>query len=113
MHNFTITKKVINKIDKFIKWYLDNFLDLFEDSWIDNIELIEQNYLKTSEEFENKIYDSIENIFWGQKIISYKILQNKNFEITIIIWNYRFFVEYFEDTKQEIRIIKNINIFKK
>jgi len=82
MYKVINTENVINKIDNFIWWYLNSFLSLFKDSWIEDVGIIENNYIKTSENLKEQIlnwihfYLKMENVFW------YSILEDsKNLKL--------------------------------
>ena len=113
MYKIINTENVIIKIDSFIWWYLNSFLDLFEDSWIENINIIESNYIKTSIDLKEQIlnwinfYLKMEIVFW------YSILKNKNKQIIFRVWNYRIFLEYSENIKKKLRFVENIKFNKK
>jgi len=111
MFEYRIWNNTVLKIDDFIDSYLHSNINLFVDSWIDNVWEIIKNYENFAFKFRDLIYKSIDNIFIEEKIFWYKILINKNYEITIPVWNYRFFIEYFE--KSNIRYLSNIKIYKK
>ena len=68
-----IDNEVIVSIDLFVEWYLNSFLVLFEDSWIDNVELIENNYINAASGFRDNIYDKLNRILskWFCMIHSY------------------------------------------
>ena len=111
MFEYNISDNVSLKIDMFIDSYLNRSLNLFIDSWIDNVWEIIKNYENFAIKFRNLIYRKIEELFIEEKIYWYKILENWNFEVTITVGNYRFFIEYFEEDK--IRFLIDIYIYKK
>jgi hypothetical protein len=112
MYNIVISKNIIEKIDNFIEKYLDWFLSLIEDSWIDKIEIIEENYIKISIEFKEKILFSVKNNFCNE-IIQKKIEVNDNFSSMFEVWSFRFFVKFSENEIDKIRFLNEINIYKK
>lgn len=112
MYNIIIEKLVIDKIDNFIEYDLNSFLSLIEDSWIDNIYLIEENYIKISAEFSEKILFSIKNNF-KEDIISKKLEKEDIFSLIFSVWNYRLFLKFREDINKKIRFINDIEFFKK
>ncbi|MCP4522971.1 MAG: hypothetical protein GY828_02000 [Candidatus Gracilibacteria bacterium] len=58
MYKVINRKEVLIQIDIFISHYLSKSLYLYEDSGIENVELIEQNYINTSIALKNKILSS-------------------------------------------------------
>ena len=101
------------KLDFFIESSLKNHLDRFSDTWIENEFLIVWNYIEKSKNFKTSILNSVEKILFEEKILWYSILENNNFEITTIVWNYRLFIEYWEDNDDKIRFVENIRFFNK
>lgn len=100
-------------LDFFIEWNLKNHLQRFNNTWIKNEFLIVWNYIEKSKNFKTDILDSIDEIFFQNKILWYSVLKNKNLEVTLIVWNYRLFVEYMEDSNEKLRFIENIRFFNK
>lgn len=100
-------------LDYFIDSSLKNHLDRFNDSWIENEFLITWNYIEKSKIFKKDILDSVENLLSEENILWYNILENNDFEITTIVWNYRLFIEYWEDNDDKLRFIENIRFFNK
>lgn len=112
MYKIIISEIVLNKIDNFMELYLNTFLSLFEDSWIDNVYLIEDNYVKISEELKIKIISWIRNTF-KEKIIWKKIWENNELLVVILVWNYRLFIDFTENLEEKIRFIENIEFYRK
>lgn len=48
-----------------------------------------------------------ENIFWK------KIWEENQLSVIISVWNYRLFVDFSEDESQKLRVIENIEFYKK
>lgn len=111
MYKIIIKDEVSEKIDNFIDNYLNSFLDLFIDSWINNLDLIIASYEKTAELFREKIYLELKNRL-KEEIIWKKILKNA-FQTTVLVWNYRLFVDFEEDIEEKIRFIENIEFHKR
>ena len=87
-------------------------MDLYSDTWIYYEDIIVQNYIDSSEKFKDEILENIDEkleneIFW------YKLLENWNFKITLILRSFKLFVEYFEDKNEKIRYVENIEFHKK
>lgn len=111
MYKVSISHSALATIDDFIESYLNSFLKLFIDSWIDNVDEIEKNYQKTAKLFRDKIFFEIESIF-KEDVIWKKTLPNW-FSSSIFVWNYRFFIDFYEDNLVKERFINSIKINKK
>lgn len=111
MYKVIVTDFILNKIDIFIEWYLNTFLSLIEDSGIYNEHIIKNNYIEISQEFKSNIIESIKESF-KEEIIWKKILKNA-FQTTVLVWNYRLFVDFEEDNQDKIRFIENIEFHKR
>lgn len=101
------------QINSFVNSYKTSFLTRFFDTWIFDEDLIVNNYIKLSEEFKVKIYNAIieklkeDLVFW--RMISEKEVNS----IFIIVWNYRILLDYKENIENEVRIVQEINFYKK
>ena len=93
--------------------YLNSYLNLFKDTWIDNIYLIEKNYIDFATKFRDDIYNKINLKCLEEKIYWYTVLGNNNYEIKTIVGNYRIFIEYSENNQEKIRFIENVEFYKK
>lgn len=113
MYEIIYKIKSENSIKSFIKTYKNIFLNSYTDTGLFYEDLIRQNYINNSEKFYNEIIDSIDNFLLDEKIFWYKILDNKNIQIMIVVWNFRLFVEFSENIEKNIRFVENIEIFKK
>jgi len=76
MYKVYQTRNVIEKIDYFIESFLNSFLVLFEDSWIEDVDIIKNNYIKISKSFKNNIFEKFK-ILEEDKVLWYKSLKNK------------------------------------
>lgn len=101
------------KIENFVHSYKKWFLQLYFDTWIES----ELEILKNYEILWDKFYDMIkiwikskfteEKIFWISQTESWKQYT------TVSINNFRLFIYYTEIKKENLRIINDIEIFKK
>ena len=91
---------------------MNSFLSLIEDSWIDNIYLIENNYIKISEELKIKILSWIKETL-KEQIVWRKIWENNELSVVIMVWNYRLFIDFTENVEEKIRLVENIEFYKK
>ena len=104
---------VIISINNFVNWYLNTFLERFNDSWIFNENIIVNNYKNKSIELKKSIFSEVENNFWNLEILGYKPLKNNIRKTWILVWNYRLFIEYSEDLENKIRFIEKVEFHKK
>lgn len=113
MYKVIHTDKTINKIDKFTKSYRNSFIRLFEDSWLFMEKEIIGNYIKLWSKLHDLIFFEIDFIFTSSKI--YWISKTKSWKLftTISINNFRLFVYYKEEKTENLRIIKDIEFFRK
>jgi len=111
MYNIIFSSKVHTKIHNFIDSYKEVFLKTFTDTWIYYENLIKESYIKTSKRFQREIYYSI-NDNLKEKIIAKKVIQDY-FQTTVLVWNYRLFIDFEEDNQDKIRFIENIEFHKK
>lgn len=113
MYKLILKEEIISTIDNFVDKFLYSSINLYVDTWIRDIDLIIKNYETSVVLFRDKIYDTLEvklteeNIFWK------KISENNQLSVIISVWNYRLFVDFSEDELQELRIIENIEFYKK
>ena len=113
MYQVIIPENVHSIIDNFILSYRNVFVKLFNDTWLSSENEIIENYVLRSKKFQREIYYSVNDLLKEEKILWYSTLENKNFEITTIVWNYRLFIEYWEDNDDKIRFVENIRFFNK
>lgn len=106
----TYTHRIINE---FIIWYRKVFLELFDDTWIEDEKLIRDTYIKTSKEFKNKIYKNINSCLQNNIVLWTTYKEDSFFMITITINNFRLFIYYKEDKENRERYIENIEFYKK
>ena len=113
MFNLIITKEIHDKIGRFIDSYLNSFLHLFQDSWIDNIDIIEEHYIKLAKDLERTIYFSLKKRMSDEVVLWKKIDNDKSLSIIILSWNWKLSVSYTESLENKIRIIRDIKFCKK
>ncbi len=109
MYKIKISKKVYILIDNFIGWFLNWFIERFNDTGIFSENIIKHNYIISSEKLKDKIFDIISLELSQNKILAYKVLKNNILRITFLVWNYIVFIEYTQNETKKIRYIKNIN----
>lgn len=113
MFNLIITKETNKKITNFLDSYLNKFLDLFIDSWVYNSNIIEENYIKLTKDFERNIYLSLRKLLSDDIVLWRKIELNNCFSITSFIWNWKILTKYTEDKEQKIRFVEDIEFNKR
>ncbi len=113
MFRVELKLQVIDKIDNFIDWYLNSFLNLFIDSWIKDVHLIEENYINIAMKFRDQIYSSLQDICEKEIIFWKKIWDKNQLSIIISVWNYKLFIDYKEKNNLNTRYIENIEFYKK
>ena len=113
MFSLIITKEVNRKIINFLDSYLNSFIHLFVDSWIYNADIIEENYIRLTKDFERNIYLSLRKRLDSDVVLWKKIEEDNSLSITIFVWNWKLYIKYTENIVDKIRIIYNIKIDKK
>jgi len=113
MHKLIFTNNSRDIIKGFITSYKNNFLNRFTDTWIYYEDLIKQNFVNNSKKFYNDIRNNVIIILGKEKILWYKKLNNWNKQTSIVVWNYRIFIEYFDNKLKNIRYIEKLVFNKK
>lgn len=113
MFKYELTKEASDNIRFFIWSYLNSFLSLFSDSWIEDVYKIEENYIKIAKDFKINIYSNLNDIFIKDIILGRKISEWWRLSVVISVWNFRLFVYYLEDKNKGIRFIENIEFHRK
>jgi hypothetical protein len=112
MYKVIKSKEALIQIDTFISNYLEKFLSLYEDSWLEDVNLIEKNYIDTSIALKIKILESVKKVL-ENNIVWKKVSEDNQLSVIISVWNYRLFVDFTEDESQKFRMIENIEFYKK
>ena len=113
MYSIRISNETNEIIHEFILWYRKTFLELFDDTGIEDEELIREVYIKSSKEFKNQIYRHLSSTLQTDVILWNSPKEDDVFMITIPINNFRLFVYYTEDNDSKTRFIEDIEFFKK
>lgn len=113
MFKIYYSKEVKSKIKLFIDSYRNKYLETFTDTGLFYENLIRDNYINNSKEFKKEIFDSIDDNFTDNNILWKTILSSNTFRNTIIVWNYRLFIKYFEKWDEKVRLIEDIEFHKK
>lgn len=113
MYSIYISDEAHEIISDFILWYRKTFLELFDDTGIEDEELIREVYIKSSKEFKNQIYSYLSSTLQTETILWNSPKKGGIFMITIPINNFRLFVYYTEDIESKTRFIEDIEFFKK
>lgn len=113
MYKITFSMKVHNKISNFINSYKTIFLERFCDTWILDENLIINSYIKFSEEFKERIISEIE-IKLSKDLVLWRLISEKEIiSVFIFVWNYKILLSYRERNDDKIRIIQEIEFYKK
>ena len=89
------------------------FIKLFTDTWIDNEEVIRQQYKLISKGIYNKMILSMNNSLKPEKVLWRKYdEQTWIYTVFIPIRSYLLVIDYIEDIKKLIRFIEDIKIMK-
>ena len=113
MYSTHISHETHEIIHEFILWYRKTFLELFDDTGIEDEELIREVYIKSSKEFKNQIYSHLSSALQAETILWKSPKDQWIFMITISINNFRLFVYYTEDNESKTRFIEDVEFFKK
>ena len=113
MYKIWYSEKSSIKIENFINSYKNNFFKLFFDTWIETELDIIKNYESLWDRFYDSIKSEIRKIFTENTI--YWISYTKEWKqfTTISINNFRLFVYYEEIKDEKLRIIEDIEFFRK
>lgn len=111
MYNVVIPLKIEEKIKKFIDYYRNTFIRNFTDTWIFYEDKIRESYVDSSKKFQREIYIGInyklkENIIW-------KKIETSWYSSMFSIWNYRLKVIYSEEKDEKLRIVEDVEFYKK
>lgn len=111
MYNVVFETQAREQLDTFIHSILVKNLSLFEDSGIDDIAFIEENYLKNSELLRKKILSEIHTK--SSSTIIWK-MSSKTWEyFSFSVASFRIFIQYSEDISERIRYIESIEFYRK
>jgi hypothetical protein len=113
MYKIIHSTKSINKIDIFTKSYKNSFTKLFEDSWLFMVEEIINDYIKLWNRLHDLVYSNIESIFIENTIFWISKTKTWTTFTTISINNFRLFIYYAEISDEKLRIIEDIEFFRK
>ena len=113
MFSLIITEEINKKIVNFLNSYLNSFLNLFIDSWIYNSNIIEENYIKLTKDFESNIYLSLRKILSDDIVLWRKIEIDNSLSITYFVWNWKILIKYTEDNGQKVRFIEDIEFHRR
>lgn len=110
MHKVALEIKARLSINDFIQSYLIVYENLFFDSWINDLNLIEENYYRSAIDLRNKFYTDI-FLKMSHDVIGTHIWKNWKTYAVITVWNFRLFVYFTEE--DNIRYIEDIEFFRK
>ena len=113
MYKLVYNDFAIEKIDIFTKSYRNSFIRLFEDSGLLMEKEIVDNYIKLWDRLHELIFENIDKNFSENIILWISKTDSGETFSTLTIKNFRLFVYYKELNDKQIRIINNVEIFKK
>ena len=113
MYSIHISHSTHEVINDFILGYRKTFQELFDDTWIEDEQLIREVYIKSSKEFKNQIYSHLESVLREEIILWESPKEDGVSMITIPINNFRLFVYFNANKELKERYIENIEFFKK
>lgn len=113
MYKVVIIDSTYFKIDKFINSFSSNFVKMYTNTWMYNEDLIQDSYIELWERFRELIISNIKNKFINENILWTHISELWNQYTTISINNFRLFIYYIEEKENNLRIIEDIEIFKR
>jgi len=99
-------------LEKFITSYRNSFSYLYEDSWLEDEELMREHFVNVSIKLREKIYFKIKDIFSKNEIYWYSI-NNWVKTFRFYIWNFQYKIFFEENKEEKIRFIEDIKINKK
>ena len=103
---------VVDEINNFVNWYLKSFVQRFNDTWIYNEDIIVLMYIDKSDNIKKEIFKEIKESL-EQELVWKRLSSDGILSSTIIVWNYRLFVEYKESLWKKLRTIKCVKFHKK
>lgn len=113
MYKVLIIDSTYSQIDNFINSFSSNFVKMYTNTWMHDEDLIQNSYIELWERLRELIIMNIKDKFIVDTILWTHISEWWKQYITISINNFRLFVYYIEEREENLRIIENIEIFKK
>ena len=113
MYSIKYSEKAYLSIDDFVNSYKNYFIKLYTDTWIDDENIIINNYIDIWNKLYNNLKFQIENTLNEDKILWIHLDENKNKYIVVSLDNIRIFIYYLEDINLKLRYIEDINFYKK
>lgn len=113
MYSIKYSSKSYKDIDNFINSYKNIFKKLYNDTGIDNEDIIIQNYVNVSNKLYSNIKNKIESIFKEDILLWKRESSDNDIYIIASIDRLRMFIYFSEDNNEKIRFIEEIEFFKK
>lgn len=115
MYSLKISLRAKKVIESYIIAYRDAFLELYTDTGLWYAELIiQEQYILWAETLRSMLYVAIKNTLKPEIILGYSYNQTDDiYLVTTSIGSRRIFLEYTQDTDNQIRILQNISIVRK
>ncbi len=113
MYSVIVDLTVEDKIKFFIDSYRISFFNRFSNTGLYYEDIIRANYSNTSRRFQEEILDEIEKLFSDEQIFWYFPIDLEKSFIYLEVQNFRLKVFYFENKKEKIREVYDIEFHKK
>ncbi len=115
MYKIEISPIAQKRIEWLILWYRDAFINLYDDTGLWDAEIvIKEQYIKWADILRISLYDAIKNSLSLEKLFGYSYNATEDiYQITTVLGSRRLFLSYKEEKEPKIRIITNIEIFRK
>ncbi len=113
MYNIIIQRVASESLDGFINSYRSVFFTLYMDTWIQNEDLILDNYRKTSKEFKEDLLMKIQSKLFWEMVLWRRVTDNNTFSVIFQERSFLIIIDYSEDAQNKTRFIENIIFTKK
>ena len=80
---------------------------------IDDVYLIEENYINIATKFREQIYSLLQDICEKEIIFWKRLWDNQELSVFFSVWNYKLLIYYKENIIKKIRYIENIEFYKR
>jgi len=112
MFNIIYSDRFYLKLDKFINSYKDIYIDLYSDTWIQDENIIINNYVFLWNSLYNTIIWKIDEKI-NEKLLLWRCGNGDNTYFILRLTNFVIFVFYREDNILNERYIEEIEFYKK
>ncbi len=115
MFQVYFSEKAERRIYSYIDNYRAAYLNLYDDTWLWDAELIIKNgYIQNADILEESLYDVITKRLEYDIILGYSLDPvHKTYHTTTSLWSRRVYITYTENQDTEERVVKDIEIWRK